>query len=466
MLARLARWLRLWFTFESGVGRREYLLSGLALAPLKYAGDALLVWGAAGRIWRPLDYLSPVSTLLQTRLALAPPELVVVLALWSLPFLWIGISMSMRRALDAGCSAWLGLLFFVPGVSYLFIAAMCLLPSRAPTSPPVEVPRSYEHRLPSALLAIAAGMTIGLGMLALSVYGLSSYGLPLFLGTPFVIGALTAFLFNRRYPASGAETQQIVGMTLACVAGVLLVTAAEGALCLFMAAPLALGIGAMGASLGRRIALHDRGAAANALLAVVVLPISASLDAGRPATALREVRSAIEIDAPPAVVWRSVIAFPPLPEPSELIFRAGVAYPLRAEITGEGVGAVRRCVFSTGAFVEPITRWEPGRRISFDVTEQPRPLQEWSPYAAISPPHLDGYFRSRRGEFRLVALPGNRTRLEGSTWYEMRLHPAAYWVLYGDAIIGRIHGRVLRHIRATATAELMRRVERTARDPD
>jgi uncharacterized membrane protein YhaH (DUF805 family) len=452
MLARLTRWLRLWFTFESGVGRREYLLSGIGLAALKYAGDVLLVWRATGRIWQPLDYLSPVSTLMQTRLAVAPAELLPILALWSLPFLWIGISMSMRRALDAGTSAWLALLFFVPGVSYLFIAIMCALPSRAPVRPPVDVPRPHEPRLPSALLAIAVGMMIGLGMLALTVYGLSSYGVSLFLGTPFIIGALTAFVFNGRYPASARETQQIVLMTLACVAGVLLVTAAEGALCLLMAAPLAIGIGSMGAALGRRIALHDR-SLLHAALAVVVLPVSASLDAGRPATALREVRSAIEIEAPPDVVWRNVIAFPPLPEPSDLVFRAGVAYPQRAEIVGEGVGAIRRCVFSTGAFVEPITRWEPGRRLSFDVTSQPKPLQEWSPYADVAPPHLDGYFRSRRGEFRLVALPGGRTRLEGSTWYEMRLYPAAYWVLYGDAIIGRIHGRVLRPIKVTAEAD-------------
>jgi hypothetical protein len=290
-------------------------------------------------------------------------------------------------------------------------------------------------------------------MLALSVYGLASYGLSLFLGTPFIIGALTAFLFNRRYPASGRETQQVVLMTLACVGGVLLVTASEGALCLLMAAPLGIGIGAMGAALGRRIALRDR-SLANALMAVMVLPFSATLDARRPASDLREVQSAVEIAAPPDVVWRNVIAFPPLPAPSELVFRAGVSYPVRAEISGQGVGAVRRCVFSTGAFVEPITRWEPGRRLSFDVDSQPRPLQEWSPYAQVSAPHLDGYFRSRRGEFRLVALANGHTRLEGSTWYEMKLQPAAYWVLYGDAIIHRIHLQVLQQIKATSESRV------------
>lgn len=111
---------------------------------------------------------------------------------------------------------------------------------------------------------------------------------------------------------------------------------------------------------------------------------------------------------------------------------------------------MRYCVFSTGAFVEPITRWEPGRRLSFHVSAQPRPLHEWSPYADIAPPHLDGYFRSRRGEFRLTPLAGGRTLLEGSTWYEMHLEPAGYWMLFGDALIGRIHRRVLEHIRVNA----------------
>lgn len=444
------------------MNRREYLLSGLALAALKYAGDAFMVWYSSGRFWRPLDYLSPVSTLLQTRLVMAPAELLPVLALWSLPFLWVGISMSMRRSLDSGHSAWLGLLFFVPVVSYLFIASMCLLPSRPAKFPPVDEPRPYEHRLPSALLAIAVGMTIGLGMLVLSVYGLSSYGLSLFLGTPFIIGALTAFLFNRRYPASARETQQVVLMTLGCVGGVMLVTAAEGALCLLMAAPLGIGIGAMGAALGRRIAIRDR-SLASALMGVLVLPLSATLDAARPPTELREVRSAIEIAAPSDVVWRNVIAFPPLPEPRELVFRAGIAYPVRAEIVGQGAGAVRRCVFSTGAFTEPVTRWEPGRRLSFDVDSQPRPLQEWSPYRSVAAPHLDGYFVSRRGEFRLIALPNGHTRLEGSTWYEMKLQPAAYWVLYGDGIVHRIHMRVLAHIRATTEAEMARRAPHEAR---
>jgi hypothetical protein len=77
-------------------------------------------------------------------------------------------------------------------------------------------------------------------------------------------------------------------------------------------------------------------------------------------------------------------------------------------------------------------------------------MQEWSFYAQVHPPHLDGYFRSRRGEFRLITLPGGRTRLEGSTWYTLDLEPLPYWQLWADWIIHRIHERVLNWIRVCA----------------
>ena len=190
------------------------------------------------------------------------------------------------------------------------------------------------------------------------------------------------------------------------------------------------------------------------MLALFALPLSAILDASRSlsTTNVREVRSSIVINATPDRVWNNVIAFPPLDEPTAFVFRVGIAYPKRAEIRGTGVGAIRYCVFSTGAFVEPITRWEPGHRLSFDVDSSPPPLKEWSPFANVTPPHLDGYFKSRRGEFRLVALPNGQTRLEGSTWYELDVHPAPYFATIADYIVGRIHGRVLTHIKAIAEA--------------
>ena len=77
-------------------------------------------------------------------------------------------------------------------------------------------------------------------------------------------------------------------------------------------------------------------------------------------------------------------------------------------------------------------------------------MREWSPYAGVLPKHLHGYLVSKRGQFRLVPLAGGRTLLEGTTWYQHGLWPAGYWRWWSDAIIHRIHLRVLRHIRALA----------------
>jgi uncharacterized membrane protein YhaH (DUF805 family) len=441
--------LRYWLAFEDPVTRRDYLRHGAALILLKYGVDALLVFAATGNVWTPLDYFRSPPFLIANRFDASAAFLAPALVAWTLPFLWIGISMTIRRLLDAGWSAWWSLLFFVPLLNYVLIAVLCVAPGRTPAITPRVVPDGSVPRLPSALLSIAFGALLGLVMLSLAVFWIESYGLALFMGTPFVIGLITAYVLCRQYPASLVETIEVVFMTVVMTAGAGLVVGIEGAVCFAMAAPLGLVIAWMGGIAGRFMANMGEAPGRGAVLIAVLLPGGAAAEAGDHAAALREVTTSVIIDAAPADVWDRVVAFPPIAEPRSLLFRLGIAYPVRAEIRGSGVGAIRYCVFSTGAFIEPITAWEPGSRLAFDVVESPRPLAELS-FRSTSPPHLDGYLVPRAGEFRLVPLPDGRTRLEGSTWYEQRLRPEGYWVLYSDYLIGRIHHRVLEHIRVEA----------------
>lgn len=442
---RIRSLLRFWFTFEKPVGPRAYFTHGFGLALLKYAVDAALIAAFTGILWTPLDYLTTGASLASSKLAHAPTLLLVLLALWTLPFFWIGETMSVRRAIDAGLTPWVALLFFVPVLNYAFMLVMSLLPSapeRATTGVARQAPATAKQRV----VAVGGALAVAVGMMALSVFGFRHYGVALFLGTPFLVGAISAFLLNRHAATSMGETVYMVLLSLLAAGGVLLLTAAEGFVCIVMAFPLGFGIAMLGAIVGRAIALGGHYPLSHALLGVLLLPASMPLLDSSIPIPLREVRSAVEIEASPDVVWHRVVSFPALPEPADLIFRSGIAYPRAARIEGEGIGAIRHCEFSTGAFVEPVTAWEPGRRLAFDVTASPPPLRELSPYARVTAPHLDGFFVARRGEFRLIALPGGRTRLEGSTWYELRMQPALYWALLSDQLIGRIHDRVLRHI--------------------
>jgi uncharacterized membrane protein YhaH (DUF805 family) len=436
--------LRLWFGFTLPVSRQAYALSGVSLMTLKYGVDALLVWAVAGRFFTPLDYLNPLLSVRQNALNPAPDWALWAMALWAVPFLWAGVSMSARRALDAGFSPWLGtIFFFIPIANYAVMLALCLFPSAPRPQPQAAWGESGAARWArSAFLGVICGPLIALPATVFGVNVLGSYGLALFLGTPFLIGAASGYVYNYRAARSVGSTVAVVLASVVLAGCSILLFALEGLLCILMAAPFALVIGLLGGLLGAAIA-SGCGARQQRVTPALLLPLLlAGVDRASSSVAelpLREVVSAVEIDAPPERVWPHVVGFSELPPPESW-----------ARIEGAGVGAVRRCEFSTGAFVEPITHWEAPRRLAFDVSRQPPTMHEWSPYARVHPPHLDYALRSRRGEFRLTALAGGRTRLEGRTWYEIEMHPQGYWALWSNLLIHRIHERVLAHVKRLA----------------
>ncbi len=433
----------------SPVDRKTYAAYGFGLMALKYALDAALIWWFTGRWWTPLDYLSPLWSTRQHVLLGAPAWLAPVLVVITLPFLWIGVTLTLRRAVNAGLSAWTCLLFFVPGVNYVLMLALCFLsqvskPVRTPAVPPPQV----DERLTSALLGVAASLGITLVTVGIGIYLKRSYSTGLFLGVPFTIGYISSYIYNRRFPRSAGESIIVALASVTIAGGALVVFALEGIVCTVMALPIAFALAGPGALVGRLVARQSVEPGAGVGLALLA-PLLVAVEP-RPAPPAHEVVTVVEIAAPPDVVWRHVVTFPELPPPAELLFRVGVAAPTRARIVGTGVGATRYCDFTTGSFVEPVTAWEPARVLAFDIVAQAPPLTEWSPYRNVNPPHLDGYFRATHGEFRLSPLPGGRTRLEGRTRYVVDMFPQRYWTLLAGRIVAAIHERVLRHIAALA----------------
>jgi uncharacterized membrane protein YhaH (DUF805 family) len=441
--------LRLAFGFSAPVSRRAYLTAGLALAGVKYLVEGMVLELSIGRAWTPVDYLVPSIQ----RYEALPHATGVALAIWAVPFIWVGISMTVRRALDAGLPPAVGLLFFLPVVNYLVMFALAAQPSR-----PRHRAESAEGRtrgrsaLRSAFFGVAAAALVMAAATAFSTWVLRSYATILFVGTPFVMGFVSAWLFNADAPRTTRATLGVACVSVLSAAGALLLLAIEGAFCLAMATPIALVLALIGAALGQVMCLRRTILSpAPPIVLMLALPVLMGATQNE-AAPLREQASSIEIDAPAEVVWRNVVGFGELPPPTEWVFRHGIAYPIRATIAGRGPGAVRRCEFSTGAFVEPITVWDEPRRLAFDVADEPPGMQELSPYETVRAPHVSGYLKSRRGEFRLVALAGGRTRLEGSTHYTLDVFPTWYWSRYADAIIERIHMRVLRHVKALSEA--------------
>lgn len=447
MIARL-------FGFSSRVDRGTYFAAGVSLMILKYLVEAAAAFYALGYWLTPWAFLSPlVSYRLARSYGSENLWFLAFVAVWSLPFIWIGVSMSVRRAVDANLSPWVGLLFFMPFVNFVLMLVLACLPTRGAgwdVSGRATV-QSVGNPVKSALLAIVLGTAYGLGIAVLSIFGYGQYGATLFFGTPVVIGAVSGFVLNRRGDVSSGGTLAVAMLTVLLSGGFLALFALEGVVCLAMAAPLAFFGAAVGAFAGRAIALRWRGPAYHGAVVLAALPGVFYIEPAPLPTF--EVVSVVDVAAPPETVWRNVIRFPELPPPTEWYFKTGIAYPLRARLDGDGVGATRYCEFSTGSFIEPVTAWVPNERLAFDVSFHPAPMKELSLFENVTAPHLDGYFRSTAGEFRLKRLPNGGTRLEGSTWYTLEIYPSGYWRVFADAIVHAIHRRVLDHIASVSVAE-------------
>ncbi len=455
--------LDLW-KFNGTVSRKAYFLVGVIAFFIKANLDRFVAVHYFHRVWSVFSYWVPLAPAARIgSLSDSDARFVGAMLALALPFIWIGVAMTVRRLRDGGEPVWLAIFFFVPFVNLVLFVVLLLLPSRDQQVEREAAPwpgvRSLDGLIPrselgSALLAIGLSSVIGLGFLLLGTLVAGSYGWGLFVALPFCLGLFSVLVYSYHGPRSLANCLGVSLLPVGLLACALILAAIEGLICIVMAAPLAAGLSLLGGSLGYSIqSRHWRRSQAPALFSAVLLLVPASFGLER-AVGLEAptfvVRSRIEISAPPDKVWQKVVAFAEIQPPKEMLFRAGIAYPIRAEIVGQGPSAIRRCIFSTGAFVEPIEVWDEPRLLRFSVKENPPPLAELTPYAHIDPPHLHGYFISKQGQFALTALPGGRTLLEGTTWYQHTMWPAAYWHLWSDYIIHRIHMRVLEHIRLEA----------------
>jgi hypothetical protein len=444
-----------------GVTRRgAYLGWGIGLMALKYNLDRLIASRFSIPSWTWASYWQPLNTSIN-HLDSHDLRFVCVMLATALPFIAAGVVLTLRRLRDAHWPLGFVALFFIPVLNLVLFALLVAVPSRVVDPAPSidtwwsRLARRFAVFGPaaSACLAIVLTVVLIVPLAALSTVVFREYGWGVFVALPFCLGLFAALFHSAARPRSWWACAGVALLALLFCGLALVAVAVEGVVCLLMAAPLASPLVLLGATAGYFLQIgrwrQQRNTVRLYAAGWVVLPLALLGESSQsPSPALNAVTSTVEIAASPDVVWRHVVEFSELPPPSELIFRVGIAYPVRARIWGHGVGAVRHCEFSTGPFVEPITVWDEPRLLAFDVTCQPHPMIELSPYRELDTPHLNGFFLSRRGQFLLTPLPGGKTRLAGTTWYTQDLWPGSYWRVWSDYLVHRIHARVLEHIKA------------------
>jgi uncharacterized membrane protein YhaH (DUF805 family) len=129
---------------DGTASRKTYALVGLIGFAIKHNLDRVIAMrffpgfpgqGFVGHFfnyWAPLGKAASIDHL-------SDPELqfLAIILLTAMPFIWVGVAITVRRLRDAGLPVWLVVFFFAPFLNLAFFAALCLLP-------PGERPVSQE----------------------------------------------------------------------------------------------------------------------------------------------------------------------------------------------------------------------------------------------------------------------------------------------------------------------------------
>jgi uncharacterized membrane protein YhaH (DUF805 family) len=448
------------YSTRGSLKRHEYALAGLILFAVKYNLDRIVAAIFFHRVWGILEYLSSRNALDADHFG-NDQQFLSTLLLCALPFIWTGTVLTIRRLRDAGYSPRFVLLFFVPILNLLFFLILSLVPTKVPVegAQPTDellakfIPRSDKMR---DYFALFVGAVVMFPFMLIAIYVFHDYGFGLFVGIPFATGFITMTLAGYHKRLTLGHTAGLCAQAVLVQGLILLGFAFEGVICLLMALPIAFLLTWIGGILAWQVMNISQRYRPNAgfYCIVIILPFWIGLEGdARFQPPEIEAITSVEIHASPEMVWKNVVQFAELPPPDELLFHTGIAYPIRARITGTGVGAVRKCEFSTGPFIEPITKWDEPRLLAFDVASSPEPMKELSIWGDIHPPHLNNFMQSKHGQFELIALPNGDTRLVGTTWYTHAIWPSSYWSLFSDYIIHTIHHRVLQHIKNLSEKE-------------
>jgi len=393
--------------------------------------------------WRffvmPLQMLARYSWPANATLILAFTHLLIVA--------WVLAALSFKRAVDADVSAWLAAFAVAPVVQLPVILILSVIPSRRVAGVNQQ---SGNTGIVTAAQGLAAGAGLTVFAVAVGALLFGAYGFGIFVVSPFMIGVTTGYFANRIADVGRSGTAKLVVGALMLGAIALVLVALEGIVCLVLAAPLAIATALTGGLMGRAIAVNARRPPGHALCSLALLPLVFTSERMLAVPVSFETRSTIVVAAPPQAIWGVLMRTDLAEEPVALPFRLGVAYPLRGEMLGQGVGAIWVGEFSTGTVLEQVTQWVPDRELTFIMLTELPAMREMSPYAHVYAPHVTGYFRTTNMSFRLASLAGSRTEIVECTSHELRLDPVLYWLPLARWIVEQNNARVLAHIKRQA----------------
>ena len=156
---------------------------------LKHNLDRLVATYGFHRPWGLFNYWVPVRDVARvTQVQGKEAIFLATMLAMALPFIWVGVVMTLKRLRSAQLPSSLVILFFIPFVNLLFFLALCLIPERSGFSEDHQrsaggsfLARNLpESALASTVISLLFTVPIGLALVLLGVEVLRNYGWGIF----------------------------------------------------------------------------------------------------------------------------------------------------------------------------------------------------------------------------------------------------------------------------------------------
>ncbi len=209
----------------------------------------------------------------------------------------------------------------------------------------------------------------------------------------------------------------------------------EGVICLLIVSPLIFSFMWLGTFIGRKMfAINNNKLNVSIIALLLFIFITDSVSEHHYEN---KVSDQIIINAPPAKVWKNVVAFEPIKQKNTFwLFRIGMPCPIESTVSGYYKSADRKCIFSNGyVFDEVISTYQPNKDLTFDVINQPKD------------PEIMNHIDILRGQFILKDNGNGTTTLIGNSWYRLYVFPTWYYDIWAQSITRNVHLRVMEHIK-------------------
>src|SRR6266851_9764009 len=179
------RFVEMW-RWQGKIDRKSYAIAGCSAFVLKYFLDKFVAFAVFGRQWFLWSYWQPLGP--DVRVNAIQPDtraFVGTLLILALPFIWLGVTLTVQRLRDAGQPLWLVVLFFVPVINLLFFLLLCVMESHSVTAQREAAPWPETRRLDrwipqgavgAAAMSIALTISVGCLFTVLGTEVLKSYG--------------------------------------------------------------------------------------------------------------------------------------------------------------------------------------------------------------------------------------------------------------------------------------------------